>query len=143
MNSIKFTPDNVTKLEKNQIFVFGSNRQSKHGKGAALIAFKKFGAIYGQPEGLQGQSYAIITKELRSNYPPVTLDDVERGVIRFLKFAEDNPDLEFLVVKIGCSLAGFKIEDIAAIFQRNMDLNVHKNVILPKDFWSSFTSSLF
>ena len=57
-------------LEPNQIFVFGSNTQGRHGAGAALIAKQKFGAIYGKAEGLQGQSYAIITKDLTSSVHP-------------------------------------------------------------------------
>ena len=54
----------ILKLKPNQIFVFGSNTQGRHGKGAALCAKERFGAIYGQAYGLQGQSYAIVTKEL-------------------------------------------------------------------------------
>lgn len=54
----------ITELPENGIFVFGSNTQGRHGKGAALLAKNKFGAIYGQAKGLQGQSYAIITKDL-------------------------------------------------------------------------------
>jgi len=45
------------------IFVFGSNRAGRHGNGAALAARRQHGAIYGQGEGLQGQSYAIPTKD--------------------------------------------------------------------------------
>ena len=60
-------PNHIKELKENEIFVFGSNRQGRHGKGAALTARNKFGAIYGQSEGLQGQSYAIITKELRKD----------------------------------------------------------------------------
>ena len=37
----------ITQLEPNQIFVFGSNTQGRHGKGAALTAKNKFGAVYG------------------------------------------------------------------------------------------------
>jgi hypothetical protein len=67
------TPNHIKDLKENEIFVFGSNRQGRHGKGSALTARNKFGAIYGQSEGLQGQSYAIITKELRKEYQPVSL----------------------------------------------------------------------
>ena len=56
------TPNHIKELKENEIFVFGSNRQARHGKGAALTARNKFGAIYGQSEGLQGQSYAIIKR---------------------------------------------------------------------------------
>ena len=51
--------------EPNVIFVFGSNTEGKHGAGAAALAKSEFGAIQGQAEGLQGNSYAIITKDLK------------------------------------------------------------------------------
>ena len=47
----------ITELKENQIFVFGSNTEGRHGKGAALLAFEKFGAIYGKSEGRMGQCY--------------------------------------------------------------------------------------
>ena len=64
----RVTPKVIKGLKENEVFVFGSNKQGRHGKGAALTARTKFGAIYGQARGLQGQSYAIVTKELRSDY---------------------------------------------------------------------------
>lgn len=103
---MRITPKNIKKLKQNEIFVFGANRQGRHGKGSALTARLNFGAIYGQPDGLQGQSYGIITKELRKNYPPVSLKEVRLGVDKFIKFASENKDLTFYVVEIGCNLAG-------------------------------------
>lgn len=113
----------------NEVFVFGSNREGRHGKGAALHARQHYGAVYGQPEGLQGQSYAIVTKELRKDYPPVTLDEVRSGIEKFLEFAKTMPDTHFIVTKIGCGLAGFEESDI-----RSMFTNVSNNVILPEDW---------
>jgi len=98
------------------IFVFGSNRQGRHGAGAAKFALANHGAIYGQPEGLQGQSYAIITKELRPGWPPVTLEEVIDGIMRFRKFGLANRELEFHITKVGCGLAGFREEDISVYF---------------------------
>jgi hypothetical protein len=99
------------------IFVFGSNRQGRHGAGAAYTAKQKYGAIYGQSEGLQGNSYAIITKELREDYPPVCYSEIEAGVNRFIQFAEAHPELCFEVTRIGCGLAGFKDQHIAYLFR--------------------------
>lgn len=119
-------------MEINQIFVFGSNTQGRHGKGAALEARLKYGAIYGQAEGLQGNSYAIVTKELRSYMPSITLRQVENGVRHFLEFADDHPELQFNVTPIGCGLAGFTPSQIAPLFAA-----ATSNVILPKEFiWS-------
>lgn len=56
--SDKITPD------ENTIFVFGSNPEGKHGKGAAKVAVEQFGAIQKQGEGLQGHAYALPTKRI-------------------------------------------------------------------------------
>lgn len=127
----RITPNIIQRLDKNQVFVFGSNRQGRHGKGAALTARTKFGAIYGQAKGLQGQSYAIVTKELRSNYKPVTIDEVKEGIDNFIIFAKENTDLTFYVVEIGCNLAYFTVEQIAPLFRPALRL---KNVYLPQRF---------
>jgi hypothetical protein len=99
--------------------------------GAALTARNKFGAIYGQSQGLQGQSYAIITKELRKEYQPVSLQEVKEGVDTFIQFAKDNKHLTFYVVELGCNLAYFTVEQIAPLFKPTMRL---KNVYLPERF---------
>ena len=125
------TPNYIKELNENEVFVFGSNKQGRHGKGAALTARNKFGAIYGQSEGLQGQSYAIITKELRKDYQPVSLQEVKEGVDTFIQFAKDNQHLTFYVVELGCNLAYFTVEEIAPLFRPAMRL---KNVYLPERF---------
>lgn len=128
---MRVTPKNILKLNKNEVMVFGANTQGRHGKGAALNAKNKFGAIYGQAKGLQGQSYAIVTKELRSNYKPVTLDEVKEGIDNFIIFAKENTNLTFYVVEIGCNLAYFTVEQIAPLFRPALRL---KNVYLPQRF---------
>lgn len=119
-----------------KVFVFGSNRSGRHGKGAALEAMQKWGAIYGQAEGLQGQSYAIITKELRRDRPPVTLDLIADGVQRFISFARSHPEMQFLVTPIGCGLAGFMPEQIAPLFA-----GIPSNVLLPHAFLKALGST--
>jgi len=125
------TPNYIKELKDNEIFVFGANRQGRHGKGAALTARNKFGAIYGQSEGLQGQSYAIITKELRKEYQPVSLGEIKLGVDTFIQFAKDNKHLTFYVVELGCNLAYFTVEEIAPLFKSAMKL---RNIYLPQRF---------
>jgi hypothetical protein len=109
------------------IFVFGSNREGRHGKGAALEAMQKYWATYGQPHGPQGLSYAIVTKELRNNWPPVSLDEIGRGVYAFLLHARRQTGDTFLVTRIGCGLAGFTDAQIAPLFKGAPD-----NVKLPE-----------
>lgn len=76
------------------IFVFGSNRQGRHGKGAALFARIHYGAINGQARGFQGKSYSIVTKELRKNMPAVTLNEIKKEVDIFIEFAKDHPECQ-------------------------------------------------
>lgn len=98
------------------IFVFGSNTQGRHGAGAALFALQHYGAKYGQARGLQGESYAIVTKELRPNYPPITLESIGKEIAIFKQFASSHPTWIFKVTRIGSGLAGFQWEDILSLF---------------------------
>ena len=61
MYNREYTPERISVLKENEIFVFGSNLAGSHGGGAARLAYNRFGAIWGQGVGLQGQSYAIPT----------------------------------------------------------------------------------
>lgn len=96
------------------IFVFGSNLAGRHGAGAALYAKKHHGAINGQGEGMQGNSYGIPTKDewLRTR----GLVEIEKSVMRFLRVAREHPHLTFHVTPIGCGLAGYKREQIRPMF---------------------------
>ncbi len=121
----RITPENITELNKNEIFVFGSNLAGMHGGGAARVAYNKFGAIWGQGVGLQGQSYGIPTMHGGVNRIWPYVDE-------FIIFAEDHPELKFFVTRIGCGIAGFKDEQIAPLFKRAQAL---ENVWLPESFW--------
>jgi hypothetical protein len=112
-----------------EVFVFGSNLQGIHGKGAAKSALLEHGAIFGQGEGRQGQSYAIPTKA--TPYVALTLVAINTGVARFLDYAEHNPSEEFLVTPIGCGLAGYQPFQIAPMFALVRFLD---NVQLPPEF---------
>ena len=52
-----FTPERITRLQPDEIFVFGSNLEGMHGGGAARVAYEAFGTVWGQGVGLQGQRY--------------------------------------------------------------------------------------
>ncbi|MBR4391251.1 MAG: NUDIX domain-containing protein [Bacteroidales bacterium] len=121
----RITPERITKLDKNEIFVFGSNLEGAHGGGAAWQAYREFGAIMGQGVGLQGQSYGIPTMH---GGPKDILPYVEE----FIEFAKQHPELTFLVTKIGCGIAGFMTKEIAPLFVGAVDV---KNIFLPQDFW--------
>lgn len=111
-----------------QIFVFGSNLAGRHGKGSALAAVRKHGALYGQGEGLQGRSYAIPTKDERLRVMP--LDAIAGHVATFIEFALSHPEMTFIVVAIGCGESGYSPGQIAWMF----DAPCPNNVCLPPEF---------
>ena len=123
-----FTPDYIDRLLPNQIFVFGSNTLGYHTGGASGTARKKFGAIWGQAEGLQGQSYAIPVdygKGIRKD------TEVKSSVEKFIAFAKQNEKLFFFVTRIGCGLGGYRDDEMAQFFKNALDV---KNICLPKSF---------
>jgi hypothetical protein len=112
-----------------RIFVFGSNTHGRHGKGAALEARQKHGAVYGQGEGRQGDSYAIPTKPGDNLKKSLPIETIRGHVERFLDYAREHPDLTFNLTRIGCGLAGYKDRRIAPLFTGAPD-----NVIMPTGF---------
>ncbi len=120
----RVTPHPIDVLHEGEIFVFGSNLQGFHSGGAAQAAMQRFGAVWGQGEGLQGQSYAIPTT--------CTLERMRQAVTRFTVFARQHPELRFLVTRVGCGSARHSLSDVAPMFQECINL---ENVTLPADFW--------
>lgn len=123
-----YTPDYIDTLLPKQVFVFGSNALGYHTGGASGTARKKFGAVWGQAEGLQGQCYAIPVdygKNVRKD------GEVRAAVSRFVTFAKNHPELFFLVTRVGCGIAGYHDEEMAQFFIDALEL---KNVSLPKSF---------
>lgn len=119
----------INNLEENEIFVFGSNLSGFHGGGAAKLAMK-WGAVWGQGVGLQGQTYAIPTMQ-------GGVETIKPYVDDFLSFTKAHPELIFLVTEIGCGIAGFTVKDIAPLFKNAIDENL-ENVYLPKSFYEIF-----
>ncbi len=121
MEQKRVTPERITQLEKNEVFVFGSNLSGAHGGGAALLAYRKFGAIWGQGVGLQGQSYGIPTMH-------GGIDAIKPYVDEFIEFSKTRPDLTFLVTRVGCGIAGFTNEEISPLFAKAHEV---ENIVLP------------
>ena len=124
MEQKRTTPEFITELQPNEIFVFGSNLKGMHGGGAAYIAYRKFGAIMGQGVGLQGQSYAIPTMQ-------GGVETIRPYVDEFIAFAKEHQELTFLVTRIGCGIAGFTDEEIAPLFEQAHDV---ENIVLPPNW---------
>ena len=119
-----FTPERITSLRADEVFVFGSNLAGMHGGGAARIAYERFGAVWGCGVGLQGQSYAIPTMQGR-------VETIKPYVDQFIDYAISRPDLFFYVTRIGCGIAGFVDAEIAPLFAAARGVS---NICLPESF---------
>lgn len=127
-DNIGFTPDYIDRLLPNQIFVFGSNTLGYHTGGASGTARKKFGAVWGQAEGMQGQSYAIpvdFGRGIRKD------TEVKASVEKFIDFAKQNEKLFFFVTRIGCGIGGYRDDEMAQFFKDALGV---KNICMPKSF---------
>ena len=121
----RVTPDFITELKEGEVFVFGSNKEGMHGGGAARIAYKEFGAIWGEGVGMTGRCYAIPTMD-------GSLDIIRKHVDDFTEYAAAHPELTCLVTRIGCGIAGWRDSEIAPLFGKASELG---NVTLPEEFW--------
>lgn len=102
------------KLPDNGLFVFGSNEGGIHGKGAALIAYRRFGAAWGQGFGISGRSFAIPTKD--KHIRTLSLLKIQKYVDEFIAIASEQSDQLFYVTRVGCGLAGIDDRTMANMF---------------------------
>ena len=123
--------DCIDTLEKDEIFVFGSNLAGHHMGGAARLANIKFGAEWGVGVGLTGQSYAIPTMQ-------GGVETIRPYVDEFIEFANQHQNMKFLVTRIGCGIAGFNDEEIAPLFRKAVSLS---NIYLPQKFYDILLES--
>ena len=123
--SNRITPEYITSLKSNEIIVFGSNLAGMHGGGAARTARLYFGAVMGNGDGPQGQSYAIPTMQ-------GGVETIRPYVNKFIDYAKAHPELTFLVTPIGCGIAGFTPDEIAPLFEEAVSV---ENIHLPQNFW--------
>ena len=123
--------DCIDTLEKDEIFVFGSNLAGHHMGGAARLANIKFGAEWGVGVGLTGQSYAIPTMQ-------GGVETIRPYVDEFIEFANQHQNMKFLVTRIGCGIAGFKDEEIAPLFRKAVSVS---NIYLPQKFYDILLES--
>ena len=123
MNTL-ITPNFITNLKENEIFVFGSNLQGMHGGGAARIAYENFGAEWGVGVGMTGRCYAIPTMH-------GGVETIRPYVDEFIKYAKEHFELTFIVTRIGCGIAGFRDSEMAPLFKDAADMD---NVALPQQW---------
>ena len=125
---MRTTPDDITVLAPNEIFVFGSNLAGRHGRGAALRALR-FGARQGEGHGWTGRCYALPT--LDANLQKLTHADLKAYTGIFIEEAYENlkwdSDEVLLLTKVGCGLAGYDESYMKQFFK-----NTPPNVIKPE-----------
>lgn len=124
----KITPENVTKLSRCEVFVFGSNLAGKHAGGAARVAYEKFGAEWGVGSGPTGRCYAIPTMQ-------GDLESIRPYAEEFIEYAKSHPENRFLLTRVGCGIAGFKDEDMAGLFEECKNI---PNVSVPEKWKKIF-----
>lgn len=123
----RITPEHITSLQPNEIFVFGSDITGNHNGGAAMFAVQNFGAIVGQNFGMQGHSFAIPTTNVSGK-------QIEKCVNDFIDFAKQHAEMRFLVTPIGCGNAGIPPFLMARFFKGAKNV---ENIALPRIFWDN------
>ena len=83
-----YTPEFITGLAEDEVFVFGSNLAGMHGGDAAAIAHRCFGAVWRKSVGLYGQSYAIPTMQ-------GGVETIKPYVDDFITSAHEHPEYFF------------------------------------------------
>ncbi len=114
----------ITHLGPNEVFVFGSHVTGHHGGGAARQAVERFGAVVGQGEGLQGQSYAIPTMNGKQLF--------QDAIDRFIAFATAHPETTFLLTRVGCGIAGHDEREVIEMFRQATPDGWPANIVPPE-----------
>lgn len=149
-NQIPQSYEGMITPEPNTIFVFGSNPEGRHGAGAAKTAREKFGAIYGQGEGLQGNAYALPTKDLRvtanRGFKSISPEQITENIRKMYEVARQNPDKQFKVAYTHglneTSLNGYTGAEMIKMFKDAGP--IPENVIFSKnwiDHWNEVQSN--
>jgi len=128
---MKFTPENITSLEPNQIIIIGTNTRGIHAAGAAKFAHKNFGLTWGKT-GYVNQSYGINTKD--KNIRTLPLPEIQEEIKKMLEVIRQYPDKEWLATKFGCGLAGLLISEVAPLFLDFLPLPT--NLVVPVEFYN-------
>lgn len=137
-SSLPFYEGNIEPTD-DTIFVFGSNLEGRHGAGAAKIAREQFGAIYGLEEGLQGNAYALPTKDLRvkenkslRSIPP---EQIIESIKKLYETAKQYPNDQFKVAYRNinkASLSGYTGLEMIEMFKKAG--SIPTNIVFSKEW---------
>lgn len=105
----------------------------------------KFGAIYGEPAGIQGQTYAIVTKDLTKKYnPSINRFAIIAQIVSLYIYANKYQDsYEFLIAYSGTgdNLNGYTPVEMAQMFiEAAMPDTIPKNIIFEESFAELITN---
>lgn len=140
----RFTPEYIEDLHPNEVFVFGSNANGNHYGGAANLAYQRFGAVWGVGEGLRGNSYALPT--LNRSMERVSLGALKQAFKHLFQEIDLNPELCFLLTKVGCGIAGYTVKEVARAFWESVNSfyngrwttyvgSLPEGLIIPEEFY--------
>lgn len=142
----------ISRLGPNQVFVFGSNLEGLHGRGAAGAAFgaqqsveeikavedgtKGKWAVKGVGEGmmvgLEGKSYAFPTVVYPGRQRSRTDEEIKESVLKLYNTAKDNPGFEYMVAySTEPGLAGYSPEELASFFASH---DIPSNIVFERGF---------
>lgn len=154
----------IESLAENEIFVFGSNPTGIHGAGAAKAALK-FGAKFGFPRGLFGNTYGLVTKNLKGKAGfvekstgityenegecSVSLQMISANIDELYEFAKNNPEKKFLITYQNeldsngnpkKTLNGYTTLQMMSLFI--IDKNIPKNIVFHNSYQNFFEQHL-
>jgi hypothetical protein len=154
----EYTPENITTLKPNEVFVFGANTAGGHGGGTAGLAqrgttssnytalpigtkgkWSEYGVVDKLMQGTEGKSFGIVTKAATitgttlkiGSKRSVPLSRIEESIDALIKTANENPNLKFLVTKFGTNMAGFSEQEMKSLLKNK---SLPDNIVLPKEF---------
>ena len=144
MKEVKFYTGNITP-DADTIFVFGSNPEGRHGAGSAKVAREHFGAIYGKGEGLQGNAYALPTKDLRvvanHGYRSISFADIVNNIKKMYACAKEHPEKKFKVAyRNGLdeyTLCGYSGRELMDMFKADCQGEYPDNVYFSEEWAKS------
>jgi len=139
----EYTPENITELQPNEVFVFGSNPLGINGnpekypnmsaRRATANGWVQQGEKMDNKLSDSGKAWGITTVTGPGKKKSKTPEQIGKGIQDMLLYAKAHPELKFLVTKFGTENAGWDVATIKSLFEK-LKKFIPNNVILPKEF---------
>lgn len=140
-----YTPENITHLGENEVFVFGSNLAGEHCCGSARFAYDNCWIRWGTGKGMDeiGMAYAFPTIDER--FCLLSEENLLTSFRELLVICVEKLHKTFLLTKVGCGIAGVDYRLMRDLFRRAVKEfgMLPENLIYPKEFdWDVMTLNL-